>query len=204
MTQAKFIVFEGCDGCGKGTQIDATHHYLINRGIRNIVVADPGSTTTGLALRQMTKDGTTPEAELLMFLTARAALLEQKIIPALQEGTTVLCDRFTLSTLIYQGFGRNRFLPDLINQATLGILRTTPDLYVIIDVPDVTMLERRGARGEKEDVFERDTEFMRAIAAGYRHPSCFIRSPFKLIDGLNTVEYVQGDIRAALEPLFGI
>ncbi len=135
-----FIALEGIDGAGKTTQA----HLLIQRleatyNLSTLVLHEPGGTPLGeeigVLLKHNTEAPITPEAELLLFLASRAQLVREVVHPALRDGTIVLCDRFSASTLAYQGYGRGLDIEKiraLLDFSTEGL---APDLTILLDVP---------------------------------------------------------------------
>jgi dTMP kinase len=163
-----FITFEGGEGAGKSTQCDLLALDLKARGRKALQLREPGGTPLGEEMRRLLlhRDAAiAPEAELLLFLTARAQLVRQVIAPALTEGAVVICDRFSDSTLAYQGFGRGLDL-DAIHRldawATGGL---TPDLTVLLDLPVAIGRQRKYP---DEDAFQReDDAFHERVRQGY-------------------------------------
>ena len=106
----RFVTFEGGEGCGKTTQIGLAAAWLKERGIPFLTTAEPGGTPLGRMIREILLNRGScaigAEAELLLFAAARAQHVRETILPALKEGTWVLCDRFADATVAYQGFGR--------------------------------------------------------------------------------------------------
>lgn len=153
MTHALFITFEGGEATGKSTQVRQLSTMLRNAGRRVVSVAEPGGTELGSRLRRLVKYGRmpiSPRAEALLFVAARAQLVEEVIAPALAAGDVVVSDRFGDSTLAYQGYGRGLDVDDLrgMNEAATGGLR--PDLTVLLDLPvDVALMRRSPRTGDR-------------------------------------------------------
>jgi dTMP kinase len=200
MTRGKFIVIEGGDGAGKDTQIDLLKGNLPEE--KFLFVRDPGSTEIGLALREIVlhnKQVSRP-AELLMYLASRVQLAEEKIKPALERGIHVISNRFDLSTIAYQIYGRERhdlleFVKQLSNFA-LGGLR--PDLVILLDCPPSVGLARIA---EKEhDRFESEKlAFHERVYEGYRkHIGDYSH---KSIDATRTPEDVHKEVLEAVTKL---
>ncbi len=167
MAAKRFIVFEGGEGSGKSTQARALHRHLSQRGISSVLTHEPGGTALGAKLRRLVKwsTGVTPQTELLLILAARSQLVAEVIRPALEDGVTVVCDRYAYSTLAYQGCGRG-IDPGLLgrmNDLVTGGLY--PDLVVLLDVdPEEGLLRKRSPI----DRFEREgIEFHRRVRQGY-------------------------------------
>lgn len=137
---ALFIALEGIDGAGKTTQAQRLIQRLAaSYTLSTLVLHEPGGTLLGeeigVLLKHNTEAPIAPEAELLLFLASRAQLVREVIRPALRDGTTVLCDRFSASTLAYQGYGRGLDLEKiraLLDFSTEGL---APDLTILLDVP---------------------------------------------------------------------
>ncbi|MEE3142651.1 MAG: dTMP kinase, partial [Chloroflexota bacterium] len=151
---AIFIVFEGGDGSGKSTQARNLSQRLRRRSIPVLLTREPGGTPSGESIRRLLKGQRSfrPMSELLLFEAARAQLVESVIRPGLDGGTTVICDRYTASTVAYQGHGRGldlALIQRLNEMATGGLV---PDLTVLLDLSSLVGLSRRGAAGS--DPFE--------------------------------------------------
>ncbi len=151
------IAFEGIDGCGKSTQVGLLAAHLERRGISTLVTREPGGTRVGQEIRRVLLNPdlpTVPLAELLLYLADRAQHVEEVILPALEEGMVVLTDRFSLSTLAYQCYGRE--LPrTLFFEVSRWILKgLKPDLTLVLDIPAEDVQKRIGTgkdRMERED-----------------------------------------------------
>ncbi|MFN7872913.1 MAG: dTMP kinase, partial [Cyanobacteriota bacterium] len=176
LTRGRFVVLEGIDGCGKTTQLQALRQWLPSSGLlapgaRLVVSREPGGTALGQALRDLLlhpPQGVQPlpRAELLLYAADRAQHVEALLLPALQAGDWVLCDRFTGSTAAYQGYGRGLPLAliDTLESLATGCLRA--DLTLWLDVPLAESRRRRG--GQKADRIEAAGEdFMSRVADGF-------------------------------------
>ncbi len=147
-----FITLEGGDGSGKSTQVRSLQGRLQRRGISVFTVREPGGTSLGDSLRQILKFSDvslTPEAELLLFNASRAQLVREVIQPYLSQSYVVISDRFTDSTLAYQGYGRGIALDQVEavnNTATTGL---RPDLTILLDIPPEEGLKRGLTVGER-------------------------------------------------------
>ena len=165
-----FITFEGCEGCGKSTQSKALWKKLSLSGISADFTREPGGTVLGDEIRHVLKrkrqDNITAEAEMLLFAACRIQLVTEIIRPSLQKGNVIICDRFTDSTVAYQGYGRGIDLPTIetINElATRGI---KPDLTLLLDISAQEGLNRKLTRSE--DRFEtEDIAFHEKVRNGY-------------------------------------
>lgn len=154
MFKDRFIVIEGLEGAGKSTAVNVIKKFLNNNGITEIVQCrEPGGTKLGETIRDLVKSNRSNEkidcrTELLLMYASRIQLVENVIKPALEEGKTVICDRFYYSTYAYQGGGReiNLDIIDSIHKASLGDFK--PDLTIYMDIAPEIGLKRAAGRGE--------------------------------------------------------
>lgn len=154
----RFITFEGIDGAGKSTQINALEKYLCDAGREVVLTREPGGTPLGEKIRVMLLgDEMTLEAETLLFFAARAEHVAKKIRPALERGAWVISDRFADATYAYQvgGKGLPAAKAHAIEDWTLGGFE--PDLTVLFDLSPECAEARRGGRGAAADRFERES-----------------------------------------------
>ncbi len=169
---ARFISFEGIDGCGKSTLMEHLSRWLAEAGIPFIQTREPGGTRIGERVRELLLDpasaGMSGRAEVLLYSASRAQLTDEVIVPAIRQGTWVLTDRFMDATFAYQGFGRGFDLERLkaIQAWTTGDVR--PDKTILLDCAIETALERMGSRnGEKDRIEQENLEFHRKVRQGY-------------------------------------
>jgi dTMP kinase len=164
-----FITFEGGEGCGKSTQSRLLLKKFEQQNIPAVLTHEPGGTSLGNELRKALKrkrgSFISPQAELFLVAASRAQLVAEVIRPALEEGKVVICDRFTYSTLVYQGYGRGlelRFVETVNNMATQNL---KPDLTILLDIsPEQGLARKRSLR----DRFElEDLSFHRRVREGY-------------------------------------
>jgi len=158
--QGLFITFEGPEGSGKTTQIRRLGQWLKKKGIPCLLTREPGGSRLSTHLRRWILNRLeyhlVPETELFLFLADRSQHVKEILVPALKKGKVVLCDRYTDSTLAYQGGGRGfdlELLQTLNQAATEGL---QPDLTVLFDVPVEVGLKRAAARRGKKDRMERE------------------------------------------------
>ena len=205
MTKGLFITFEGIDGCGKSTQFNMLKEYLEQKGVDYIVVREPGGTVIGEKIREILlnkkNDNMVSRAELLLFEAARAQIVEEKIKPALEAGTTVLCDRFFDSSTAYQGYARNLGVDkvrELNMYATAGL---EPDATFLINIPVEVAVQRRIGRGEAEDRMEAlGLKFQEDVSKGYLE-AAKNSDRIKVIDGCRTPEEIFDEIKSIYEAL---
>jgi dTMP kinase len=201
--RALFIVLEGVDGSGKTTQARLLAEWYREQGYAVVLTREPGGHNTVLAerLRALILDPTiacTPRAELLMLLAARAQHVAETIAPALAAGQMVISDRFSLSTLVYQGFVRGLSLDEIRTTNAIATGGVQPTLTLVIDVPLDVALSRIG---ERQDRFEGEGRaFLQRVVEGYR---CLSEEDptIHLIDGARPVADIQHDVRRAVQSL---
>lgn len=142
-----FITFEGPEGSGKSTQLPRLAQYLEESGYSVVKTREPGGTKIGDQIREvlMRMENTElhPRTEILLFLAARAQLVEELIKPSLQEGKIILCDRYGDSTLAYQGYGHGLNLDDLRAMLQFATGGLKPDLTILLDIDVLTGLDRK-------------------------------------------------------------
>ncbi len=190
----RFVTFEGGDGTGKTTQIRALESYLSCRGKACLVTREPGGTELGAMLRRVLLQAggapIAPSSELFLYLADRAQHVSEVIRPALAAGKIVLCDRFTDSTLAYQGYGRGLDLGLLRQFNSVADDGTRPDLTLLLDCPIAVGLGRTARRqaqsdsdAAKEDRFEREKmEFHEKVRAGFLDLARQEPGRFRVID----------------------
>ena len=197
--RGRFLVLDGPDGAGKSTQIALLAQALQARGMRVLVLREPGGTKAGEAIRAILLDrlteGLSPLTETFLFEAARAQLVQAVIQPALRSGTWVLCDRFTLSTLVYQGLAGG-LKPDMVarlSRLATGSLR--PDRYLVLWVRLTEGLTRRSGR-EADRMESKGLRFSRAVSEAYRQQARMHPRRYILVDGSGTVERVRARVWA--------
>ena len=186
-----FITFEGIDGSGKTTQAEMLEKKLKSLGKKVILTREPGGVGGAEEIRDLLVQGSTDRwssiTETLLFFAARRHHLEQRILPALKSGTIVVCDRFSDSTMVYQG-GEDPKTQELIGNLGKLAIGLEPNITLIIDVDPVKSLNRGLKRKSIESRFEMfGLEFQKKAKLKYQSlakslPRCY------LIDGNNTVD----------------
>jgi dTMP kinase len=163
-----FVSFEGGEGSGKTTQVERLQTALTAQGRETVCLREPGGTPLGEEIRRrllQRREPIMPESELLLFLAARSELVRAVIQPALEAGKVVLCDRFSDSTLAYQGFARGLDLDEIRRLDRFATAGLTPDLTVLLDLP---VKSGRSRKDRDEDAFQReDDAFHERVRQGY-------------------------------------
>lgn len=206
MQRGTFITLEGGEGAGKSTQITAVQQWVQDAGHSVLVTREPGGTELGERIRQLLLDarGTmTSETETLLMFAARAEHVARVIRPALEQGTWVVCDRFTDATYAYQGGGRGlagaRIA--LIEDWVQGDLR--PDVTLVLDVPIEIGLGRVGRRGAPDRFEQESREFFDRVRQAYHAAATREPQRVRLIDAAANPEAVSARIRTTLRERFG-
>ena len=202
MKDGLFITFEGADGCGKTTQITLLNEYFNKAGKKTLLTREPGAGILGAKIRELllNYDGeVSPNCESFLFLADRAQHVDCMIKPALAEGTIVLCDRYTDSTLAYQGFGRELDIDRIkyLNKLATGGLR--PDLTIVFDVDVETSLSRVG--GSKDRMESAGVEFFNRVRNVYLTIAKQEPDRVKVIDSSDTIENVHKKVVELVESL---
>ena len=200
-----FVTFEGGEGAGKSTNLEYVRERLETAGIPLLLTREPGGTALGEQIRALllTPDnqGMSSDAELLLMFAARAEHLHRVIIPALERGTWVLCDRFTDATYAYQGGGRG------IASARIAVLEDwvqgglQPDMTILFDLPVETGMQRAGRRGELDRFEQEQISFFEAVRSNYRDRASQHPGRFRVIDASLELDAVRQQLDAVLDEL---
>lgn len=199
------ITFEGIEGCGKSTQVDLLFDYLTRKGYNVIKTREPGGTVFGEALRDVALQKNIdvfPLSELLTIMAIRAQHVEELIMPALQDRTIVLCDRFVDASYAYQGYGRGidlGIIETLNRLVTKGI---RPNLTVLIDCAAGLGLKRKAKDHRSLDRFEKESlSFHRKIRKAYLKLADEDQRRFFVVDGKSKIGDVHRLIKEKVESL---
>jgi dTMP kinase len=194
--RGKFITFEGPEGGGKTTQAKRLVARLQAAGHQVVYTREPGGTPTGEAIRdilQHNKAGEAPcsETEVLLFAASRAQLVRHVIIPALERGEWVVCDRFADSTTAYQGYGRGFSVEQMIAINAFAIDGAQPDLTILLDLPVSDGFARLQQRGGQKDRIESEAlDFHERVRAGYLELAKRWPERFRIVDPRGALESV--------------
>lgn len=206
MTRGLFISLEGADGVGKSTQVGLLSAWLDELAVSHLVTREPGGTPAGEAIRSVVlakgELPMPPQAELFLILAARACFVREVVEPALAEGKTVVADRYALSSLAYQGYGRGLDLEAVrsANRTATGGLE--PDVYLLFDIAAPEAELRRVSSGAVPDRIEREgAAFRDAVRGGYLEMAG--QDPrIETIDATGSPAEVHARVRAALTRRF--
>lgn len=186
-----FITFEGADGCGKTTQIKLIDEYLRSKGYKTLLTREPGSKGLGEKIREilLNYDGeVSSRCESFLFLADRAQHVDCIIKPALQEGTIVLCDRHTDSTVAYQGYGRGLDIEEIKKLNALATGGLKPDLTIVFDVDIETSQARVGKN--KDRMESAGIEFFKKVREGFLKIAKEEPQRVKVINSSDTIENI--------------
>jgi dTMP kinase len=196
--RGRFITLEGSEGSGKSTNLNHIHQRLQQAGIDVVLTREPGGTPLGEAIRALLLDhrqqAMASDTELLLMFAARAQHLNELIIPSLEAGKWVLCDRFTDATYAYQGAGRgidNERIA-LLEQWVQGALR--PDLTLFLDLPVTQGLARAGARAELDRFEREEIAFFERVRQGYLSQAAAQPQRYRVVDAAPPLPQVQAQL----------
>ena len=193
-----FISFEGIDGSGKSTQIQKLAEFLESVDFEVIVTREPGGSVGGEEIRKLLLQGEvdrwSPETELLLFTAARRDHLERIILPALDDGKIVICDRFTDSTRMYQGM-RGPNLRNLVDILDKRVIDYDPDLTIVIDINPEISLKRAKSRKTVEERFEDfGVDLQMKMRKGFLELAKEFSNRIEVVNGQQSIDKIAQDI----------
>ena len=207
MSRGKFITIEGAEGVGKTTSIAFIEEYFKQAGRKILLTREPGGTPLAEKIRELLLDARqtsiADDTELLLMFAARAQHLQEKIIPALQTGQWVICDRFTDATYAYQGGGRgiDTARIEVLEEWVQGELR--PDMTLLLDLPVDLGLKRAGERSAPDRFEQEQQAFFERVRATYLDIARAEPQRYRIIDASGSIDEVQSRIRRVLDELTG-
>lgn len=204
-SRGQFITFEGTEGVGKSTQLENAAQTLRAMGIDVMVTREPGGTPMAESIRELLltprEEPVHETTELLLMFAARAQHLFNRILPALRDGTWVLCDRFTDATFAYQGGGRGVSRERIAMLETLVQGDIRPDHVVLLDAPVETGMARARKRGEL-DRFEQETlAFFQRIRDTYLERATAFPHTYHVVNAALPLEQVSASVAALMAAL---
>ncbi len=200
-SSAKFIVLDGPEGCGKSTQLQFLRQRLESLGQSPVLVRDPGTTKIGEQIRAILLNPENAEmgmrAEMLLYMAARAQMMVETILPALNAGKTVIADRFVSSTLAYQLNGDRLTADDIRSIANIAIQGRWPDLVILLDMSPEESFRR--VRREKDRIEQRPMEYHEQVRRNYLAQAA--NDPrYRIVDANRPPELVANDIWKWVNP----
>lgn len=197
-----FIVLEGPDRSGKSTQASLLKAWLEERGREVVVTREPGGTRLSEQIRKILldpKSNIEPMTELFLYETSRVKHTLEKILPALKAGKVIICDRYTLSTTAYQGYGRGLDLKTVETLNRIATMNLKPDLTLVLDIPDRIFAQREHLRAGRDRMERQSDLFRRRVNRAYK---LLARRPgVTRVDAGRSIDEIQGDIRARVARL---
>ena len=198
-----FITFEGIDGSGKSTQVKYLANRLMTLGREVVLTREPGGSTGAEEIRSLVLEGAperwSAETEILLFTAARRDHMEKLILPALEDGKIVICDRFADSTRMYQGLTRGD-LRATVDSLTDLMIKRQPDLTILIDLDPELGHQRAKARNTKEERFEDfGVDLQRRMRAGFLQLAEEFPGRIRIVNGNQSVEDLSEDIYGVVQ-----
>jgi dTMP kinase len=194
-----FVTFEGIDGSGKTTQVELLRPELERRGHEVVATREPGGTALGEGIRELVLHGVdmVAWAEASLYAAARAQLVDEVIVPALDRGAVVLCDRYVDSSLAYQGTGRGLGLDRVLELNMNAVAGLLPDTTFLLAIDPEAAAGRSSAQLDR---IEREgMEFMRRVDVAYRDLATRFPQRIVVLDGTSTPAALAQEIREHLE-----
>jgi len=209
MMPGRFVTFEGPEGSGKTTQARRLVARLQKAGFNVVFTREPGGTPTGELIRAILQydrsgENIAPEAEVLLFAASRAQLVQHVIVPALQQGRWVVCDRFVDSTTVYQGHGRGFNMEQIVAINNFAINGAVPDVTLFLDVDVETGFSRLRKRHREDELpmdrIERESrDFHEKVRRGYLELATKWPQRIRTIDGARAPDVIEEEIWNLIE-----
>ncbi len=191
-----FISLDGIDGAGKSTQIELLKNWLIERGHQVVCFRDPGATRLGESIREILLHREdiplSMTAEMLLYMAARAQLVEEQIKPALASGMTVICDRFLLANVVYQGSAGGLNVNDLWSIGHVATGGLAPDVTVVLDLDAEVASQRLGAGQDRLE--KRGLAYFQAVRQGFLDQLSKAGQHSFVADASQSIEFVHRSI----------
>lgn len=207
MSQQKgvFITFEGLEGSGKSTQIERVCGYLKDLKHDILFLREPGGVRISEKIRDILLDvenaEMSHECEMLLYMAARAQLVQQVISPALLKGQIVICDRFLDSTLAYQGYGHDMDVEFIKGLGEFVTRECEPDLTIVFDIDPAMGLQR--IQGEKDRIEQRDLDYHGRVRNGYQEIALHNPQRVKVIESERSIEEVFERVKQYVDEILG-
>lgn len=201
--RGKFITFEGCDGCGKSTQLKKFNEYLTNNGIGHIFTREPGGGKISEAIREILLNGKnsemTDECEALLYAASRVQHLSDRVEPALAEGKLVICDRYVDSSLAYQAYARGLGVDFITRINAYALENYLPDLTVFIDLSPEAAFARKHGADANDRLEQAGMAFHKKVYEGYKAIAEAEPDRFVCINGNKNPDEIFGEILAVFQ-----
>ena len=199
----KFITFEGCDGCGKSTQLKMLSAYLTAQNIPHIFTREPGGGKISEAIREILLSGKnmemTDECEALLYAASRVQHLRDRVDPALQEGKLVICDRYVDSSLAYQGYARGLGTEFISKINAYALENYLPDVTVFIDLTPEAAFKRKHGADENDRLEQAGMEFHKRVYNGFKQVAAAYPERFVCVNGNQTPDEIFAEVLQVLK-----
>ena len=202
-TRGKFITFEGCDGCGKSTQLRLLSEYLTKEKIPHIFTREPGGGKISEAIREILLSGKnmemTDECEALLYAASRVQHLSDRVEPSLAKGELVICDRYVDSSLAYQAYARGLGKEFIEKINAFALENYLPDVTIFIDLTPEAAFRRKKGADANDRLEQAGMEFHKRVYAGYKALAKEYPSRIVCVDGEQTPDGIFADVIKALK-----
>jgi dTMP kinase len=194
-----FFSFDGIDGVGKTTQVRLFQEWLLAQGRNIITCRDPGSTPLGERLREIVLQSTeatsiAPRSEMLLYMAARAQLVEEVIRPAVAAGKVVVSDRFLLANIVYQGYAGGVDIVEIRSVGKVATAGLLPDCVFLLDMAPAKARERMSR--ELDRIEQRGDDYRERLRAGFLAEAAIMGSSVHVIDADRPIDEIQSELRA--------
>ncbi len=201
--RGKFVTFEGCEGVGKSKQIRLVEEYLQKNGIKYFLTREPGGTPVSEQIRKVILDGKnvsmTDECEAMLYASARIQLLKEEIVPRLEAGELVLCDRYVDSSIAYQAYARGLGLDFITTINDYAIKNFSPDCTLFLNLTPEEAFKRKGGVDKNDRVEQSGKEFHEKVYQGYLQVAKDNPHRVCVIDASGTKEQTHAKVIQALK-----
>ena len=201
--RGKFITFEGCDGCGKSTQLKMLSDYLTKENVPHIFTREPGGGKISEAIREILLSGKnaemTDECEALLYAAARVQHLSDRVEPALAKGELVICDRYVDSSLAYQAYARGLGVEFIGGINAFALTNYLPDVTIFIDLTPEAAFKRKHGADENDRLEQAGMAFHKRVYEGYKKLAQENPNRFVCVDGNMTPQEIFEEIVRVLK-----
>ncbi len=205
MKNGLFISVEGLDGSGKTTQVHGIKTYFENRNIQPVMLREPGGTKIGEKIRHILLDAKNTEmdsvSEMLLYAASRSQNVAENILPALNEGKVVICDRFIDSSVAYQGYGRELNVEEVLNVNLAAVRHRLPDITFFLDKNPEDSLKRRKEATTADRLENEKMEFHMRVYKGYMELCKKYPDRIIMLDAEDSIETINKKIIMALDSI---
>ncbi len=201
--RGKFITFEGCDGCGKSTQLKMLSEYLTKNNVEHVFTREPGGGKISEAIREILLNGKnaemTDECEALLYAAARMQHLADRVEPALAKGKLVVCDRYVDSSLAYQAYARGLGVEFIGRINAKALEKYPPDVTVFIDLTPEDAFKRKHGADENDRLEQAGMVFHKRVYEGYKALEKAYPDRIVAVDGKQTPQEIFAQVLRILK-----